>query len=124
MSDFVGTKCDGCGKIKGDANKWLKAEVGLDPDHPFFALSTQPAESARQDFCSDRCLQTRLGEVLTLIRAHSDRPPAPEQDVRVPLIVENAAAFRDSIVSCSSNERCVCNGIGCNSCEPRGNYNY
>ena len=60
-------KCDICGAIKGEANKWLKAIVTANPPRmilaPCFVVRDEPL-----DLCSDTCLQKKLAEVLTQIR--------------------------------------------------------
>ena len=67
-------KCDVCGKIKGEANKWIEIIVGYDP--PFLSVGfpeqNLPAgvrlTGQYMDICSDTCLQVELGKALTKIR--------------------------------------------------------
>jgi hypothetical protein len=68
------TKCDVCGQVKGQANKWLQITIARNYDT---VAIHRPAPAAGgswisvgevQDICSDTCLQKRLGEVLKAIR--------------------------------------------------------
>lgn len=66
MSDFVGTKCDVCRKIKGDANKWIKY-ITSDEDDTFIWIGLT-SDTVTKDACSDACIQKVLDRVLGAIR--------------------------------------------------------
>ena len=75
MSDYVTKKCDVCGKVKGEANKWLKIVVYSGPSDGLYvsSLITEASEITTtyryEDICSDTCLQKRLAEVVEKIRS-------------------------------------------------------
>ncbi len=50
---------------------------------------------------------------------------APEQgEPAIPRPNEISVKFTPKPLADPVDTRCVCGGVGCNSCEPRGNYNY
>lgn len=71
------TKCDVCGQVKGEANKWLQITIARNYDtvaihRPAPAVGGSWLSTGDvQDICSDTCLQKRLGEVLKAIRGDS-----------------------------------------------------
>lgn len=71
-------KCDVCGALKREANKWLVIQVQETADEfnePYITISSKINSCVTEDICSDACLQKRLGQVLGLIR---DGAHAPE----------------------------------------------
>lgn len=66
-------KCDICGKLKGEANKWLKAAIDRD-GRGLYVFAHRPGEDAQGlDLCSDTCLQKKLSEVLAAIRTEPEQ---------------------------------------------------
>lgn len=112
MSQQTVTKCDGkgCEKVKGEANKWICLRVIQVEGILEVAFGNYPAfndgnyTSKYEDFCSDACLQKRIGEVINAIR-------------NVPHIEAINTLKKQAI---ERDDRCVCGGVGCNSCEPQG----
>jgi hypothetical protein len=63
------TVCDVCGRVKGDANKWVKAYIDETSTSIMLAAPEYTRSDDWMDLCSDACIQKRLGEVLDKIRA-------------------------------------------------------
>lgn len=72
-------KCDVCGRVKGEANKWLMI-IFITHQPPFMTVagSLDRAAAGHQDVCSDVCLQKRLSEMLTIIREQPHESTAHE----------------------------------------------
>jgi len=73
MSFATKCVCDGCGKIKGDANKWLLVyefafHIRKDCRPMFFGVRTWDDEAAQANgvrhVCTAACMQKMLGEFL------------------------------------------------------------
>ena len=72
-------KCDVCGRVKGEANKWVQIIfVTHQPTFMTVAGSLDRSAVGHQDVCSDVCLQKRLSEMLTIIREQPHESPAHE----------------------------------------------
>jgi hypothetical protein len=102
MSQEVVTRCNGCRKIKDTANKWIGVVMFTEPEIEMRILTPQSlagysadqqsrndrgvTNPSVEDYCSDTCLQKRLGVVLAMIRESSadEHPCAPytERDER------------------------------------------
>jgi hypothetical protein len=62
--------CDVCGKLKGEANKWLKAFVSESGQSiTIMGLGEMICGDETKDICSNTCLQKLLGGVLEKIQA-------------------------------------------------------
>ena len=82
--NFSGTKCDCCGKIKGETNHWHQigvqkyAEHGVWIELGFIGARTMPEESKYyevHDLCGNDCLKEHLMRLLP-----QTRNPAPEAE--------------------------------------------
>lgn len=77
------TKCNVCGRVKGEANKWIQVSViDHDESDPVIALHRPVSGgmhyiegAASEDICSDACLLKRVGEIVAKIRAAEERDP-------------------------------------------------
>jgi hypothetical protein len=68
-------KCDGCGKVKGEANKWYKLSIInqtllLEPFDAPFGLDLGTAITKAFDLCGEGCVQKKLQEFMST--AHAD----------------------------------------------------
>jgi hypothetical protein len=75
-------KCDECGKVKGEANKWMLIYV----DHPLseFTIRLWPKHGTAIEpewamLCSEACLQKRLGAFLA---QRTKEAPANLQEIK------------------------------------------
>lgn len=78
------TKCDICGAVKGEANKWIEAAAydrGAAAG-PGLYIGVNVANELRLDLCSDTCLQKKLAEVLAAIRSEPEQGEAQRPDGR------------------------------------------
>ena len=61
MSQQTVTKCDVCGKVKGDMNRWVRYETGTsDQNTPTLYIGSGPL-----DCCSDACMKDLVARVMT-----------------------------------------------------------
>jgi hypothetical protein len=71
---FSGTKCDGCGKIKGDSNKWLGVIKNKDSQDPRLTICSPDVLHQtgsiyiELDICGDSCLQKLISEICQRVR--------------------------------------------------------
>lgn len=75
MSQFTGTKCDVCPKIKGESNKWIQYKIDLSTLSIWIGIDES---GLAKDACSDTCIQKVLATVLTAIRKSYEVRPIEE----------------------------------------------
>lgn len=70
MSQFTGVKCDCCGKIKGDTNRWFKVvpfasggQIGVfRADYEIILIEQDKPRVL--DLCGEACVGKKLSELL------------------------------------------------------------
>lgn len=94
MSQQTVTKCDICGKGKGDANKWIKySKSTVGP--PSILIGTDVKMNGL-DACSDACIQKALAPVLDRIRDYDHATTATIKE-RGPISPTEQARILDKI---------------------------